>query len=133
MQEAQAIATLREAGVLAAWVFGSRASGAARADSDIDMALLTDEPLPLLRRERLARDLSALLGAEVDLVDLRRAGLALQARVVRTGRLLFSDDEPARVAEVVRIQGRWPDVQRSLAAMDEAFLAKVAGGGLGDG
>lgn len=133
MDEEAATAVLRHAGVLAAWIFGSQAAGTAGADSDVDLALLTDEPLPLLRRERLARDLEGPLGAPVDLVDLRRAGLAVQARVVRTGRLLFSDDEPARVAEVVRIQGMWPDVQRSLAAMDAAFLARVAAGGLADG
>jgi predicted nucleotidyltransferase len=129
----QAIELLRDGGVLAAWVFGSRAAGTARPDSDIDVAVLVEPPLPLLPRERLARLLEPALGAPVDLVDFLTAPLPLQARVVRTGTLLFSDDEPRRVAEVVRVQGMWPDVQRSLLEMDRAFLARVAAGGLGDG
>lgn len=69
MDEQAAVAVLREAGVLAAWVFGSHAAGTARPDSDIDVALLTEEPMPLLRRERLARELEGPLGAPVDLVE----------------------------------------------------------------
>lgn len=123
---------LRAAGVVAAWLFGSRAAGTARSDSDTDIAVLVEPPLSLLRRERLARHLGEAFGTPVDLVDFLTASLPVQARVVRTGRLLFSDDEPRRVAETVRVQGMWPDVQRSLREMDRAFLARVAAGGLGD-
>ncbi len=129
----RAIQLLRDEGALAAWVFGSRAAGTARPDSDIDVAVLVEPALPLLRCERLARLLEAALDSPVDLVDFLTAPLPLQARIVRTGELLFSDDEPRRVAQVVRVQSMWPDVQRSLREMDRAFLARVAAGGLGDG
>lgn len=124
---------LREAGVVVAWVFGSRSRGDARPDSDIDVAVLVEPPIPLLVRERLCRRLAPELGAPVDLVDFLTAPLALQARIVREGSLLFSDDESRRVAEVVRVQGRWPDVQRSLREMDRGFLDNLAAGGLGRG
>lgn len=126
-------AELRSAGVLAAWLFGSRARGDMGELSDVDLAVLRDLPLPLLHEQRLVRALERLLGLPVDLVDFLAAPLELRARVVHEGRLLYSDDEPRRVAETVLVQSRWEDVRRALAEMDRAFLGRVAAGGLAGG
>ena len=45
---------MRGAGVKVAYLFGSRAAGSERPDSDADVAVLLDGELGLLDRERLA-------------------------------------------------------------------------------
>lgn len=124
---------LRSARVAVAWLFGSRAVGAARRGSDIDVAVLTADdapPLALLDLAELTRVLEELLAAPVDLIDFRRAPLELQAGIVTTGRLLHSDDEALRVRTVVTTQSRWEDVRPALRTMDRAYLAAVAERGL---
>ena len=61
-----------------ALVFGSRAKGAARPTSDVDVAVHAPGVDPL----GLAADLSRATGLEVDLVDLEDAGVPLLARIV---------------------------------------------------
>ncbi len=84
---------------VAAYLFGSHAAGAARSESDVDLAVL----LPggrTLSSEALwdAREsISKALGAEkVDLVDLRAASTVMRVQVVSTGRVLFEADRTAR-------------------------------------
>ena len=52
------------------WAFGSRARGKAKPYSDLDLAIITDTPLPLLISARLADDFSGSdLPWRVDVVD----------------------------------------------------------------
>ncbi len=112
----------RVAGV---WLFGSFARGEARAESDVDLAILCEAPLDLDRlvlMDRLARA----AGRDVDLIDLARAPPALAWEVVTTGRLLAEPDEEA-VEDFVR-RARWAaedDEQRSRMIL----AAQVAHGG----
>lgn len=62
-------------------LFGSRARGDARADSDLDVAILGDGIDTL----RLASDLSRELGYEVDVVSLAEPSIALVRAVLRDG------------------------------------------------
>ncbi|QTN19079.1 nucleotidyltransferase domain-containing protein [Brevundimonas sp. AJA228-03] len=73
-------------GLAAVYVFGSAARGDARADSDLDLAIVVDGPLaPGLREEaRLAVEDG--LGIDVDLVDLATASPILGREVLREGR-----------------------------------------------
>jgi predicted nucleotidyltransferase len=68
------------------FLFGSAARGAMRRTSDIDIALLSDRPLP---RERLARLREALEEApilqEVDVVDLAGVDEAMRRRILAEG------------------------------------------------
>ena len=68
-------------------VFGSRARGDARPDSDWDIGYLANETadVPGL----LARLVEALDNDRVDLVDLRSAGGLLRYRAAREGRLAY--------------------------------------------
>jgi predicted nucleotidyltransferase len=64
------------------WVFGSRATGAARRYSDLDLALLGDERLDLDMLRRLQEALSESdLTIKVDVVDLCAVDPAFRRRI----------------------------------------------------
>lgn len=84
------IAVLRDAGARFAFVFGSRAEGRERPDSDLDVAAWWgDQPPPPWKVP---------VPDEVDLLVLDTAPLELAGRVALRGVLLFDDDPPTRVA-----------------------------------
>lgn len=75
-------------------LFGSRATGHARADSDWDVAVVADHSLTLDERGTAAEEAAQILGANedhIDLVDLWDVSPLLQHRVSREGRLLIGD------------------------------------------
>ncbi|MFU8815064.1 MAG: type VII toxin-antitoxin system MntA family adenylyltransferase antitoxin [Pseudomonadales bacterium] len=88
------LAALRE--VEAIYLFGSRARGEARSDSDVDIAVLAAEPLPPLFRYDLQESLAAELHASVDLVDLRSASTVMRVKVIDQSQLLYERDPVAR-------------------------------------
>jgi predicted nucleotidyltransferase len=72
-------------------LFGSRARGTARPDSDIDLAILPVEPALSLRDESLlVANLEHATGAPVDLVRVDHAAPALRWRIARDGIVLLS-------------------------------------------
>lgn len=75
--------------LLGAWLYGSRARGAARAGSDIALAVLCDDPLDPVTLFDASGRLAARLGSSVDLVDLRRAGGLLRVEATHRGRALL--------------------------------------------
>jgi uncharacterized protein len=83
-------------GLIALYQFGSQAKGTARPASDIDLAILSREPMPNLRRFELAQELATQLHRDVDLVDLRTASAVMKMQVLSTGACLDSQDESAR-------------------------------------
>lgn len=110
-------------GVAVAYLFGSRAEGTAGPASDYDVAVLFAEPEPALDATvRLATDLSALLGAPVDVVDPDRAGLELRGRVAERGRRLYSVDEPRRVRFEVGARRRWIEFRPVVRETTRAYL-----------
>ena len=77
-----------------ALLFGSVAKGAARPDSDIDVAIIPrDEALSLGAELDLQAALSAACGRPVDLVRLDRASTLMRWQVARDGVVLLA--EPA--------------------------------------
>ena len=83
-----------------AWLFGSRARGEARVDSDVAVAvLLGAEPPATLSGGALSLEgrIEARLGTAIDLVVMDVAPVDLVHRVMRDGRLLFDRDPSARV------------------------------------
>jgi uncharacterized protein len=96
---------LRAAGARFGFVFGSRAEGRSRPDSDIDIAAYWGSHAPDPWRVPLPR--------AVDLLVLDTAPLELAGRVALRGRLLFDDDPETRV--------RW-QAQKRLEYLDEEWL-----------
>ncbi len=122
---------LAEAGVRFAYLFGSRATRRHRPTSDADIAIMPAQPLDLLAEAGLVDRLAqALEVPAVDLVDLRRAPLVVRGRVLQEGRLLYSTDEPARVAFEVRTRSEYFDFLPTQRALRDHFLRRVAAGGL---
>jgi predicted nucleotidyltransferase len=100
--------------VAAAWLFGSRAAGRARADSDVDVAILMgDDPPSTL--EGMGFDIAAALEEQldipVDLVVLNRAPAELVHYVLSGGELVHETDAARRVAFEVRARAEYFDLQ----------------------
>ncbi|MGH3995943.1 MAG: type VII toxin-antitoxin system MntA family adenylyltransferase antitoxin [Pseudonocardiaceae bacterium] len=112
-------------------LFGSRATGRHRPTSDADIAIMPGRPLDLLAEAGVADQLAqALQVPAVDLVDLQRAPLGLRGRVLAEGRLLYSADEPGRVAYELRTRSEYFDFLPTQRAHRDRFLQRVAAEGL---
>jgi predicted nucleotidyltransferase len=122
---------LRAAGIRFAYLFGSRATGANRPDSDADIAVMPIEPLGLLAESALSVDLArAFEVPSVDLVDLSRAPLALVGRILTDPILLLGHDQPDRIAFEVDTRARYFDFLPLLREHQQALLHRVAVEGL---
>lgn len=106
------VRVLRARGAVFAYLFGSRAAGAARADSDVDVAAAWPGSGP---DDWLA--VQAVLPAPCELVVLNGAPLELAGRVAMEGHVLFDDDPVSRV--------RWEAVTRRIW-LDEMWRREQA-------
>lgn len=82
--------------IVAAYLFGSVASGCMRPDSDIDIALLLDQEAtpfdPKKVHERLTSSLSRVLRGDVHLLILNDASYLARTQVFSKGELLYVRD-----------------------------------------
>jgi uncharacterized protein len=103
--------------IVFALLFGSRASGRARPDSDWDIAVFLDEALDASTRFRVRRALAAALEPEltVDIVVLNEAPPLLAHRAL-TGQLLVDRDRARYVRFFVRTLGE---------SQDEAYARRI--------
>jgi predicted nucleotidyltransferase len=101
MSQAQTLTqTLAEQpGLLFAVLVGSRASGKAHSNSDWDIALQWNYQLDWMdvlgRTETLRHALSKAINVpllDIDLIELRRANLAMRASVAEEGKPLFGEE-----------------------------------------
>lgn len=76
--------------------FGSTVQGDARADSDVDLAILPERPVEPLRRFAVQEQLALELHRNVDLVDLAAASTVLRMQIVSGGRVLATIDQRKR-------------------------------------
>ncbi len=82
--------------LIALYRFGSQATGEARPESDVDLAILAAGPCAPQCLITLREELAALLHRDVDLVDLRTASTVLRMQVVAHGECLDSVHDLAR-------------------------------------
>lgn len=72
-------------------LFGSRAAGSARRDSDIDLAVSVGRPLSANERMALLAEVAVATGQSVDLIDLTRTGEPLLGQILKCGKRLVGD------------------------------------------
>lgn len=120
--------------VLAAFVFGSTARGAAGPSSHVDIAvLLTDEAARRHRSDdykaRLIADLtSSLRTSDLDLVLLNEAPPLLSHRVLRDGILLHATDERALAVFRFRALQKYLDTKPLREAQAAALRERLVRG-----
>jgi predicted nucleotidyltransferase len=114
----------REPDVLAAYVFGSRARGEARARSDLDVAVIEmpGRSLDIDAEDRLRRALASATGLAVDLAWLRPSSPVLAYEVLASGRRVFArDDEQADEIEETLLR-RYLDTEHLRRVQREYFF-----------
>jgi predicted nucleotidyltransferase len=117
----RAVEALRETGASFALVFGSRARGDGRPDSDLDVAAWWAGPAPA--------PWTVDVPDGVDLVVLDdRTPLELAGRIALEGVVLFEDDPPARVRWVAQTRKIWLDERPRFQAAHRLFLEAAARG-----
>jgi predicted nucleotidyltransferase len=137
--EAVRLALEPVAAVRIAYVFGSRVTGGARPDSDLDVAVLYDRSLDgrareLARREVIVALADALgtLGERTDVLDLDAADSSIAFAVVHDGRRALVRDPAERVSfEALTFRRYDDDAPRRTLFRDAVAKAarRVAGAG----
>ncbi len=122
--------------VVAAYLFGSRASRRDHPSSDLDVAVIfasdVDAGTRFQTRCRLSERLaSAARVPSADVVDLEAASPLLAHEVLRRGRLLLSRDEARRVRVVARQVMRYIDSRPMRRILDDATFRRLREGTLG--
>ena len=117
--------------ILEAYLFGSRATGATHAHSDVDVAVYLADRRPTGSAFGYAADLSAVLMAalgtnRVDVVVLNDASPLLYHRVLRDGERILSRDLRATTTREGYALSRYCDYVPQLAKIDAAHKARIA-------
>ncbi|MCP4661418.1 MAG: nucleotidyltransferase domain-containing protein [bacterium] len=115
-------------GVDTLWIFGSEARGQARADSDLDVAVLLRARPGTLEWLEAKAEAGLLVGRKVDLVDLERSSPLLAMQVLRHGRLMVDRNPSRRYLFVAAVPGRREDVLRMRRPIEQRLLQRVAHG-----
>lgn len=102
----------RLSGLLALYAFGSRVTGDAGPESDLDLAVLVEGKADVVGLWRLAGELADRAGCPVDLLDLRTASTVMQYQIITTGRRLWAGDHKAALYESF--------ILSEMTALDEA-------------
>jgi predicted nucleotidyltransferase len=112
--------------VTLAILFGSLAEGAARFESDLDLAVAGTEPLDRKARIRMVEDLAVAFGRPVDLIDLNCLHGPLLHRVLTQGQLILCKDRTQYAKLIQRMLAEEADVmpyyRRILAARRNAWI-----------
>jgi predicted nucleotidyltransferase len=120
--------------ILVAYAFGSRVSGRPTPGSDLDVGYYLcgyrrGKALPLSEEMRLAAELSAVVGREVDLRNLADAPLEFRGRVLEEEVRISSAKDAERVALERELLGRYHDYKEEFLRMHALRLRRVAARG----
>lgn len=102
-ERAQIITLLAPLNPSFVYLFGSAARGELRAESDVDIAFYSLEPVDRLAVFKMSESLAAALNRDVDLIDLSISNDVIRVEVIGTGELLSAPD----VQVLYERQMRW--------------------------
>jgi predicted nucleotidyltransferase len=115
--------------LLGIYAFGSRITGTAGYESDLDLAVLVAgyaEPLVLFD---LAGDLADVAGCPVDLLDLRAASTVMQYQILTSGQRWWAKDVQAALFEAAALSEKTAlDTARAGLLADIQQRGSVYGG-----
>ncbi|MFN3585941.1 MAG: type VII toxin-antitoxin system MntA family adenylyltransferase antitoxin [Moraxellaceae bacterium] len=106
--------------LLAVYAFGSRVSGHATAESDLDLAVLVEGYADTVALWQLAGSLAEQAGSHVDLLDLRAASTVMQYQIIVTGERWWARDAQAALYEAAILSEK-----TSLDAARAGLLADI--------
>jgi predicted nucleotidyltransferase len=86
--------------LLAIYAFGSRVTGHATVDSDLDLSVLVEGYADVIALWELAGDIANIAGCDVDLLDLRAASTVMQYQIITLGERWWAKDVQAGLYEV---------------------------------
>lgn len=116
----------REPDLRVAIVFGSVASGTARFDSDVDVAVMMERRMTNERRMALLEAIEGATGRAVDLVDLRDAGVAVMRAALYEGHVVVCRDprdlDMLRSKMITDAEDFLPGLERMLAARRRTWI-----------
>ncbi len=122
-------------GILAVYLFGSRAKGEDRPDSDIDLAFLfergrfEEDRFDALRvAETFGYEVTRLLGARVDVTLLNAASLEFAHAVVEEAFLLYERDKGERILYEVVLENEYEEFKPFIEDLRRAKLNSLASG-----
>lgn len=115
-----AVVKLRAAGAEFAYLHCSRASGTARADSDIDVAAYFADPVPA--------SFEVDVPSGIDRLILNDAPLEIAGRIALDGRLLFDDSPVHRVRWESQTRKVYADERYRIDRSHREFLEEAARG-----
>jgi predicted nucleotidyltransferase len=117
-------------GLLAVYAFGSRITGEATADSDLDLAVLVSGYADPQQLWQLANgEIADIAGCAVDLLDLRAASTVMQYQIITTGQRWWASDAQAALFEAMVLSEKTTlDTARAGLLADIQKKGKVYGG-----
>ena len=115
-------------GLDALWVFGSRATGTARTDSDWDLAALFQTRPDPVELFGMRGQFEVLAGVPVDVIDLDRASPVLTRQVLKHGELAVENNRRRRIDFVAHVPGRYEDLCIVRRAAEQALVERIRHG-----
>lgn len=116
----------REPGLKLVIIYGSAAAEKMRHDSDVDVAVLFDNPLNIEQKMDLIRRLEIELKRDIDLVDLFNLSGTILKQILCKGRIVFNNDTDALTRLYQRMvynqADMMPYVTRTLMERQQRFL-----------
>lgn len=124
LSPALAILRQRIPALAGVYLFGSHASGHARADSDVDLAVYAGPPLARALLTDVREQLANVLKQNVDLIDLSAAPTILQIQVIDEGKLIEAPDADATAFFEVRAIRDYQDLKARRAATEADIVRR---------
>jgi predicted nucleotidyltransferase len=122
----------KKSSVLVAVVYGSAATGTMQNGSDVDVAVLCTEPLRTEEKLSLISELTASIGREVDLVDLRLTNGVLLKQILTKGKVVIKKDAAAYAELIKKMiynqEDYMPYYHRALRERMERFVSGQGAG-----